>query len=117
MWTGPVLDEFAVAYGEDLIGMGHELRIVRGKNEAGMRLSLHPPHEFDDRCPCRAVEVGRRLIGEHELRSLDERARDRNALLLAAGQLVGQLIRLASKTDCIEYRQRALSPLRERHAY
>ena len=36
------------------------------------------------------VEVARRLVGEHERGIVDEGARDRQALLLAAGELVRQ---------------------------
>ena len=36
------------------------------------------------------VEIGERLVEQHEVGALDQRARDRGALLLAAGELGGQ---------------------------
>jgi hypothetical protein len=33
------------------------------------------------------VEIGERLVQQHQIGALDQRARDRGALLLSAGQL------------------------------
>ena len=40
------------------------------------------------------VEVAGRLVGQQQRRVVDERARDRDALLLAAGELVGEVVQL-----------------------
>jgi transcription elongation factor len=37
----------------------------------------------------RRIQVARRLVREHDARTHDESARDRNTLLLASGELVG----------------------------
>ena len=44
--------------------------------------------------PQLGVEIGERLVHQHERRLDHDRARNRDALLLAAGQLAGQLVRL-----------------------
>jgi len=39
------------------------------------------------------VEIAGGLVGENDLRLIDQRARNRNALLLAAGELRGRCVR------------------------
>ena len=99
-----VLDQRAVADGEGLVGVGHELRVVGREDEGGARFRLHAAHELDDRGAGVGVEVGGRLVGEHDLRRLDERARDRHALLLAAGELVRPVVRVRGEADRLEQR-------------
>jgi len=48
------------------------------------------------------VERRDRLVGKDDLRVLRERARERHALLLAAGELVGAHIRLIENADLVE---------------
>ena len=47
--------------------------------------------------PQLGVEVGERLVHQHQRRLDDDRARDGDALLLAAGELAGQLVFLAGR--------------------
>ena len=59
------------------------------------------------------VEVGERLVEEQELGLRRERAGERDALLLAAGQLVRILVRVADQTHCFHQLRdapRALGP-------
>ena len=53
-------------------------------------------HDVDG---CRGVEVSRGLVGEQHLRAVHERARERDALLLAAAELVREPLLLALETD------------------
>ena len=46
------------------------------------------------------IERGDRLVGEDDLRTLDERPRDRDALLLSAREIVGALRGEAGDVDC-----------------
>jgi hypothetical protein len=59
------------------------------------------------------VEVARRLVADEERRVVDERARDRDALLLAARELVGERVRLVRETD---HRQHLWHLLADRRA-
>ena len=52
-------------------------------------LALQAPDLAAHGQPQRGVEVGERLVEQQELRLLDQRAGERHALLLAAGQLAG----------------------------
>ena len=54
------------------------------------------------------VEVRRGLVGEHEIGVVRERTRDRDALVLAAGQLLGEEVEPVAEP---ELPQQALGPL------
>ena len=64
------------------------------------------------------VEVAGRLVGEEERRLGDQRARDRDALLLAAGELARLVVETIAEADALERRDgqraacRACVPLR-----
>ena len=57
--------------------------------------------------PLRRVEIPGRLVGQHDRRIVGERARQRDALLLAAGQLRRIVMRPAGQPDFLEQRPRA----------
>ena len=57
-----------------------------------------------DRGAGRAVEVARRLVGEHDRRPSDERARDRDPLPLAAGELRRPAVEPVAEPDRREQR-------------
>src|SRR5262249_25629438 len=48
------------------------------------------------------VEVPRRLVGEHQLRVVDERARDRDALLFPAGKLLWKRVHPVLQADPLQ---------------
>ena len=49
------------------------------------------------------IEVPRRFIGDHDLRPVDHRARDRDALALAAGKFMRKILRLIPQPHHIQY--------------
>ena len=53
------------------------------------------------------VERAGRLVGEDQQRLGDQRARDRHALLLAAGELRGVVVGALAQPDALQHRQRA----------
>ncbi len=71
-----------------------EARLVRRHHDRGPA-RIDASEQLHDVSGCRGVEVSGRLVGEQHLRPVDERARDRDALLLAAGQLVREAALLA----------------------
>ena len=77
--------------------------------------ALHPAHQRDDRCAGLAVEVGGRLVGQHQLGRGGERAGNRDALTLAAGELAGAVLRPVGQTHRVEQGEHPLLSLRERH--
>ena len=72
---------------------GHQHR------RAGAVDAIEQPHDSDR---CAGVEVSRRLVGQEDEGTVDEGAGDRHPLLLAAGQLVGQVVALLGQADQVE---------------
>ena len=60
------------------------------EEERGLRLARERPQELEAGLGVLAVEVARRLVGEHEVGLARERARDRDALLLPDRELAGR---------------------------
>ena len=50
------------------------------------------------------IEAGRRLVEEHQLGVVDERQRDRQALTLAAGQVLGLSVVPLAELERIDQR-------------
>ena len=73
--------------------------------------SLKNSHDLDARP---AVEIAGRLVGEQHFRIVDQRARDRDALLLSAGKLARVMILAARQTDRGEDLVRLVAQLRIR---
>ena len=70
------------------------------------RSRLSAAHQRDDLGRVLAVEVAGRLVGPDDRRVVDERARDRHALPLTAGQLVRQVRGALGEADHLERRER-----------
>src|SRR5262249_28507859 len=75
--------------------------VVRGHDDrgAGAVDAVEEPHDADGGS---RVEVSRRLVGEKDQGTVDERASDRDALLLAARQLGWEVCGLLRQPDEIE---------------
>ena len=81
------------------------------------RSSLSRRNSAITSCEECGVERAGRLVGEDELRSVDQRARDRDALLLAARELVRMMLRDCAMPDRVERFERgALRRCARRHA-
>src|SRR5262249_51742568 len=88
------LDDAAAHRVDDaLVVGGHDDR------RAGAVDAVEQPHDADGR---RGVEVSRRLVGEEDQRAVYERPGDRDPLLLAAGQLLGEVVGLLAQTNEVE---------------
>ena len=58
------------------------------------------------------VEIAGRLVGQQEAGIVDQRARDRDALLLAAGELAGRVALAVAESEQVQRRARPLGPRR-----
>ena len=65
-----------------------EPRVVRDEQQRRAALAIQAEHQIGDLDAGRVVEIAGRLVGHQQLRLAGERARDRDALLLAARQLL-----------------------------
>ena len=65
-----------------------KLRIVRDEQQRRAALAIQAKHHVGHFGSGRGIEITGRLVGHEHLRLAAERARDRDALLLAAGELL-----------------------------
>ena len=92
-------------------------RIVRDHADggaAGVQLVEHVHQRF----AALRIEVAGRLVGEQDRRTAGDRARDRDELLLAAGEVARMMFRARGEADAIERRvdARLVVPRRKRRA-
>ena len=87
--------------------VGGDVGFVRDEHDGVARFvqALEERHDLDAGL---RVEVAGRLVGEQDRRVVDERARDRHALTLAAGQLVRPVVLAVAQLDLLERLVRAL---------
>ena len=78
----------AVLQVDDAVGDVEDAVVVGDEQHRAALLARERPHQLDDVAARLLVERRGRLVGEHELRLGDERARDGDALLLPARHLV-----------------------------
>ena len=81
------LDDAAVAQRDRFVGQRRQLGIVRDEHERAAALAVDGHEQIDHLPAGGAVEIAGRLVGEQDRRIVRERARDRDALLLAAREL------------------------------
>ena len=107
------LDDGAVAHDRDPVAEPQRLRqVVRDEDHRLARLVLEPDHLVLHVAADERVERAERLVVEHHLRVDGERAREADALLHAAGELVGELVRAVLEADELQHLLGALVPLR-----
>ncbi len=79
-----------------------DVHLVRDEDDGDAALAielLEDVHDLDARA---RIEVSGRLVGEDDRRLVDERARDRDALLLTARQLVRKVVKALAEADDLE---------------
>src|SRR5258705_12304951 len=75
-----------------------DLGVVRGHDQRRPEL-VDAREQLDDLPARHRVEIAGGLVGDEDAWSVDERARDRGALLLAAGELARKVIAPRGETD------------------
>src|SRR5206468_3094575 len=78
--------------------------------------TVQRPQQVHDRLAVAGVQVPRGLVGEQDRGIAYDRARDRDALLLAPGELHRIMLRAMHHTDLLERLLHAFRALRPRHA-
>jgi hypothetical protein len=101
------VDDEAVADRDDTLRPRGELAVM-SHEEDGLPLSVQPPEELEHLGGRDRVEVAGRLVADDQLGVGGERPRDRDALLLAAGELGREVVGLVAETDELEVALRLL---------
>ena len=91
-WAADLLD-LALVHHHDLVGERHRLDLVVGDVDAGDAELLLDAADLGAHLLAQlGVQVGERLVHQQHLRLHHQRARQRHALLLPAGELVGRAV-------------------------
>jgi hypothetical protein len=93
------------------VGAGDHRRVVRGDQHRDSLGVRQRPHQLHDLLCVDGVELAGRLVGDQQPGPVGQRPRDRHPLLLAAGQLVGALVRMLPEPDHPQQQHRPLVPL------
>src|SRR5205085_504099 len=100
----------AVAHAHDAFGVRGDVRLVRDHHD-GLAEVVEALKDRKDLRARSRVQVSRRLVREDHRRVVQERARDRDALLLTAGELARAVVDPVAEADLLERSERALAPL------
>ncbi len=107
MLVDVIRDDRAVAELQHAVRDRRERLVVRHEHHRGALFAVDLAQGCEHELARPEVEVARRLVAEDELRVLGERSGDRDALLLAAGELRGEVeLRSASPTFARRSRDR-----------
>ena len=113
--TGVLFDDAAVAEADDACPVLGDVVLVRDQQDGDALLgiqALKDAHHFDARS---RVEVAGRLVGENQRRLIDQRARNRDALLLPARQLIRMMVRALAEAHRFQRGHGARVPLGRFH--
>src|SRR5581483_1671869 len=97
-----LLDDVAVREEEDPVGDRGRARVVRDHRRRLSPILYRLAEELEDLAAGPRVEVPGGLVGEDDGRLRDQRARDRDALLLAAGELGGTVRAAVREADRLD---------------
>src|SRR5581483_2915377 len=97
-----LLDDVAVREEEDPVGDRGRARVVRDHHRRLSPILYRLAEELEDLAAGPRVEVPGGLVGEDDGRLRDQRARDRDALLLAAGELGGTVRAAVREADRLD---------------
>ena len=107
----PLLRDAAVADADDPVGDARRLGVVADDHRRAAVLAHELAENVVHLVGGRGVELAGRLVGEEDARSVGERGAERDALLLAAGELAGSPVALRGEPDALEQLVGAAQPL------
>ena len=79
-----------------------QLVVVRDHDDCFFVLCMESVKDFQDSVACRCVQVTGRFIGEEDFGIVDECAGESDALLFAAGQLLGAVSESFSEAEFVQ---------------
>ena len=93
-----IIQDHSISHHHVALGVGSDVLLMRHHDDCDATLIqlLKNCHDLDTGA---AVEIAGRLIGKQQFRIVDQRARDRDPLLLATGELARMMIFAAVETN------------------
>ena len=105
------VDDHAALEADDFLGALREFGIVRDEHERGAGAGVQPEQTVNDQLAGLSIEVPGRLVGEQDFWLVDERARQGDALLFAAGELRRIMGEPFAQTHALQERDRLVTDL------
>src|SRR5215510_15635886 len=94
-----VASDFAVTEDDDALGVFRDVVFVRDNQQRDAAFAVEPLEDLHDLDRSAAVERASRLVGQDDRRVIDQRPRDRDALLLSARKLIRMIIFAIGQPD------------------
>ena len=91
--------DVAVEEADGALGIGGDVGLVRDHGDGQAKLAVEPRQQLHDLVRAGGVEIAGRLVGDEQRRPGDDGARDRHALLLAAGEFGRRVVLAADQAD------------------
>ena len=101
------LQDAVLEHQDAIHSLGNRM-IVRHDHEAGLHLLIQLEHQLQHMFAVAGIQIARRLIGEYQLRSRDQRPCNRGALAFAARQFAGFVCQALAQADAAQADSRAL---------
>src|SRR5215475_13181481 len=102
MKNGLVASDLAVAEDDDALGVFRDVVFVSDEQQRDAAFAVEPLEDLHDLDRSAAVEGARRLVRENDRRVIDQRPRDRDALLLSARKLIRMIVLAPGQPDRFE---------------
>src|SRR5581483_3993760 len=96
------------AEAHDTVALARQRRVMRHQDQGGAACAMSGEQEIDDLAAGGFVEIAGGFVGHENVGAWRQRARERHALLLAAGKLRGVMIEAVLKSDRGKLPTRAL---------
>ena len=103
-----VRNDLSIAHGQDAIRIGGDVGLVRDHDDRDAAFAIERGERLHDLVRRAGVEVAGRLVRQQQARVVDQRARDRDPLLLAAGELARRVALTVAQAEQPERRACAL---------
>ena len=81
----------SVPHGDHPVGVGRDVGFMGDDDDGNAALAVERLQRLHDLVRVAGIEIAGRLVGKQQDRIIDQCARDRHPLLLAAGQLPGRV--------------------------
>ena len=109
MKLGAILNHFTVPQPDRFLCETRDLWVVRHQYERRSGVGIQFEHDVNHRPACLRVQISRGLVGEKDKGLVNERPRQRDALLFAAGQLSRKMRNALREPDAFKEFQPLLS--------
>ncbi len=114
--------QMAVSKLDAAVGLARDVRVVR-HHQDGVAGVVQFAENLEDHCFVGLVEISGGLVGENDLRLIDQRARNGHSLLLAAGELRGEMRQAVAESHTLQrflgllFVRDAMEILRKHHIF